>query len=199
MNEAEKKLLGWERSTDKLSCVACAQCGYPAAKLRSFNWGLKAKRRKTTYVYLHLARSHSSFNIVFLAVPAEWLTSRTSTDDSRTVSERVVPPPRRPRPSKLSTRNWAFFGGAGGWWWHVFITRLLSFRLRAGILFGMIGEVDEVAAKNSAIDGRILNEMGQKASYGAMCMGRLLRKIRCLKMAMTNVEPEDSSSEFTSF
>ncbi|UOH79881.1 60S ribosomal protein L37 [Cryptococcus neoformans] len=23
-------------------------CGYPAAKLRSFNWGLKAKRRKTT-------------------------------------------------------------------------------------------------------------------------------------------------------
>nr|XP_031859349.1 60S ribosomal protein L37-B [Kwoniella shandongensis]KAA5526421.1 60S ribosomal protein L37-B [Kwoniella shandongensis] len=26
----------------------CAQCGYPAAKLRSFNWGLKAKRRKTT-------------------------------------------------------------------------------------------------------------------------------------------------------
>lgn len=27
---------------------ACAQCGYPAAKLRSYNWGLKAKRRKTT-------------------------------------------------------------------------------------------------------------------------------------------------------
>ncbi|BEI87124.1 hypothetical protein CcaverHIS002_0704700 [Cutaneotrichosporon cavernicola] len=26
----------------------CAQCGYPAAKLRSYNWGLKAKRRKTT-------------------------------------------------------------------------------------------------------------------------------------------------------
>ncbi|KAJ9112146.1 hypothetical protein QFC20_002327 [Naganishia adeliensis] len=23
-------------------------CGYPAAKLRSYNWGLKAKRRKTT-------------------------------------------------------------------------------------------------------------------------------------------------------
>ncbi|ODO11904.1 60S ribosomal protein L37 [Cryptococcus amylolentus CBS 6273] len=29
-------------------CLACAQCGYPAAKLRSFNWGQKAKRRKTT-------------------------------------------------------------------------------------------------------------------------------------------------------
>lgn len=56
----------------------------------------------------------------------------------------------------------------------------------------MIGEVDEVAAKNNAIDGRILNEMGQKASYSAMCTGRLLRKIRCFKMAMTNVEPEDS-------
>lgn len=28
--------------------LACAQCGYPSAKLRSYNWGLKAKRRKTT-------------------------------------------------------------------------------------------------------------------------------------------------------
>ncbi|KAJ7219997.1 ribosomal protein L37e-domain-containing protein, partial [Mycena pura] len=26
----------------------CAQCGYPAAKLRSYEWGQKAKRRKTT-------------------------------------------------------------------------------------------------------------------------------------------------------
>ena len=26
----------------------CASCGYPAAKTRSFNWGAKAKRRKTT-------------------------------------------------------------------------------------------------------------------------------------------------------
>ncbi|KAI0761810.1 ribosomal protein L37e-domain-containing protein [Trametes elegans] len=26
----------------------CAQCGYPRAKLRSFEWGQKAKRRKTT-------------------------------------------------------------------------------------------------------------------------------------------------------
>ncbi|KAG6374631.1 hypothetical protein JVT61DRAFT_3995 [Boletus reticuloceps] len=26
----------------------CAQCGYPSAKLRSYEWGLKAKRRKTT-------------------------------------------------------------------------------------------------------------------------------------------------------
>jgi large subunit ribosomal protein L37e len=29
-------------------CLACAQCGYPAAKLRSYEWGQKAKRRKTT-------------------------------------------------------------------------------------------------------------------------------------------------------
>ncbi|KZP11097.1 hypothetical protein FIBSPDRAFT_871853 [Athelia psychrophila] len=27
---------------------SCSQCGYPAAKLRSFEWGQKAKRRKTT-------------------------------------------------------------------------------------------------------------------------------------------------------
>lgn len=26
----------------------CAQCGYPSAKIRSFEWGQKAKRRKTT-------------------------------------------------------------------------------------------------------------------------------------------------------
>ncbi|KAG2171823.1 hypothetical protein INT43_008203 [Umbelopsis isabellina] len=26
----------------------CASCGYPAAKIRSFNWSVKAKRRKTT-------------------------------------------------------------------------------------------------------------------------------------------------------
>ncbi|KAF8160006.1 ribosomal protein L37e-domain-containing protein [Crassisporium funariophilum] len=26
----------------------CASCGYPAAKIRSFEWGQKAKRRKTT-------------------------------------------------------------------------------------------------------------------------------------------------------
>ncbi|CEQ41226.1 SPOSA6832_02922, partial [Sporobolomyces salmonicolor] len=26
----------------------CASCGYPAAKLRSFEWGQKAKRRHTT-------------------------------------------------------------------------------------------------------------------------------------------------------
>ncbi|CAI7671327.1 unnamed protein product [Penicillium bialowiezense] len=26
----------------------CANCGYPAAKTRKFNWGEKAKRRKTT-------------------------------------------------------------------------------------------------------------------------------------------------------
>ena len=28
--------------------VECAQCGYPRAKLRSYEWGQKAKRRKTT-------------------------------------------------------------------------------------------------------------------------------------------------------
>ena len=28
--------------------AACAQCGYPSAKLRSYEWGQKAKRRKTT-------------------------------------------------------------------------------------------------------------------------------------------------------
>ncbi|VVT45072.1 60S ribosomal protein eL37 [Magnusiomyces paraingens] len=26
----------------------CSSCGYPSAKIRSFNWGQKAKRRHTT-------------------------------------------------------------------------------------------------------------------------------------------------------
>ncbi|XP_038049590.1 probable 60S ribosomal protein L37-A [Patiria miniata] len=26
----------------------CASCGYPAKKIRSYNWSMKAKRRKTT-------------------------------------------------------------------------------------------------------------------------------------------------------
>ncbi|KAI9007699.1 hypothetical protein DFJ74DRAFT_711948 [Hyaloraphidium curvatum] len=26
----------------------CAQCGYPAAKIRKYNWSVKGKRRKTT-------------------------------------------------------------------------------------------------------------------------------------------------------
>ena len=26
----------------------CAHCGYPAARIRSYNWSVKAKRRKTT-------------------------------------------------------------------------------------------------------------------------------------------------------
>lgn len=102
----------------------CAQCGYPAAKLRSYNWGLKAKRRKTTYVEPALTSHRGpltdrifllsnipplseypytttliSFNST--AVPAECPTSRMSTDDSRTVSERVLPLPRRPRLSLL--------------------------------------------------------------------------------------------------
>jgi large subunit ribosomal protein L37e len=31
-----------------ISTTACASCGYPAAKIRSYNWSVKAKRRKTT-------------------------------------------------------------------------------------------------------------------------------------------------------
>jgi len=31
-----------------LQSIACAQCGYPSAKMRSYEWGQKAKRRKTT-------------------------------------------------------------------------------------------------------------------------------------------------------
>lgn len=26
----------------------CSSCGYPAARIRSYNWSVKAKRRKTT-------------------------------------------------------------------------------------------------------------------------------------------------------
>ncbi|XP_016973502.1 probable 60S ribosomal protein L37-A [Drosophila rhopaloa] len=36
------------RSSYHIQKSTCAQCGYPAAKLRSYNWSVKAKRRKTT-------------------------------------------------------------------------------------------------------------------------------------------------------
>ncbi|KNZ62119.1 60S ribosomal protein L37-A [Puccinia sorghi] len=32
----------------RLNFLACAACGYPAAKTRSYEWGAKAKRRHTT-------------------------------------------------------------------------------------------------------------------------------------------------------
>ncbi|KPI97845.1 60S ribosomal protein L37 [Papilio xuthus] len=36
------------RSSYHIQKSKCAQCGYPAAKLRSYHWSVKAKRRKTT-------------------------------------------------------------------------------------------------------------------------------------------------------
>ncbi|KAG1450481.1 hypothetical protein G6F55_009662 [Rhizopus delemar] len=41
----------------------CAQCGYPAAKIRSFNWSEKGKRRKTTGTgrMAHLKEVHRRF------------------------------------------------------------------------------------------------------------------------------------------
>ncbi|XP_013392757.1 probable 60S ribosomal protein L37-A [Lingula anatina] len=36
------------RSSYHIQKKTCAQCGYPAAKIRKFNWSVKAKRRKTT-------------------------------------------------------------------------------------------------------------------------------------------------------
>ena len=30
--------------------AACASCGYPAAKIRSYEWGQKAKRRKSAWL-----------------------------------------------------------------------------------------------------------------------------------------------------
>jgi hypothetical protein len=54
---------------------ACAQCGYPAAKLRSYEWGQKAKRRKTTgtgrmkYLKEVSRRFKNGFRWVLLAYP----------------------------------------------------------------------------------------------------------------------------------
>nr|CAD7402289.1 unnamed protein product [Timema cristinae] len=36
------------RSSYHIQKSQCAQCGYPSRKLRSYNWSVKAKRRKTT-------------------------------------------------------------------------------------------------------------------------------------------------------
>ena len=51
---------------------ACASCGYPSAKIRSFEWGQKAKRRKTTgtgrmrYLKTVSRRFKNGFRCVFL-------------------------------------------------------------------------------------------------------------------------------------
>merc|ERR1712212_715896 len=36
------------RSSFHIQKHKCSQCGYPAAKMRSYDWSVKAKRRKTT-------------------------------------------------------------------------------------------------------------------------------------------------------
>ncbi|KAI0946968.1 hypothetical protein AcV7_009536 [Taiwanofungus camphoratus] len=57
----------------------CAQCGYPRAKLRSYEWGQKAKRRKTTGTgrmrYLkHVSRRFKNgFRCVSISDPAAHL------------------------------------------------------------------------------------------------------------------------------
>ncbi|CAD27498.1 60S ribosomal protein L37-B [Schizosaccharomyces pombe] len=47
----------------------CACCGYPAAKTRSYNWGAKAKRRRTTGTgrMSYLKKVHRSFKNGFRA------------------------------------------------------------------------------------------------------------------------------------
>ncbi|XP_011346409.2 60S ribosomal protein L37 [Ooceraea biroi] len=36
------------RSSYHIQKSQCAQCGYPSQKMRSYNWSIKAKRRRTT-------------------------------------------------------------------------------------------------------------------------------------------------------
>ncbi|EAA04924.3 probable 60S ribosomal protein L37-A [Anopheles arabiensis] len=36
------------RSSYHIQKHTCSRCGYPAAKIRSYNWSEKAKRRRTT-------------------------------------------------------------------------------------------------------------------------------------------------------
>ncbi|BAO37705.1 ribosomal_L37e super family [Kluyveromyces marxianus DMKU3-1042] len=36
------------RSSYHVQKSTCSSCGYPAAKMRSYNWATKAKRRRTT-------------------------------------------------------------------------------------------------------------------------------------------------------
>ncbi|CAE7146227.1 unnamed protein product [Rhizoctonia solani] len=42
------KMIDYTGDVSYAEYAACGQCGYPSAKLRSYEWGLKAKRRKTT-------------------------------------------------------------------------------------------------------------------------------------------------------
>ena len=60
--------------------LACASCGYPSAKIRSYEWGQKAKRRKTTgtgrmrYLKEVSRRFKNGFRWVFYSKGAgEWI------------------------------------------------------------------------------------------------------------------------------
>jgi hypothetical protein len=88
--------------------------GYPSAKIRSYEWGQKAKRRKTT------GTGRMSYLKVHPAFPAQrtGLTraARTSRADSRTGSGPAPSPsasPRRPRPSPHRALRWKLREGTG--------------------------------------------------------------------------------------
>jgi len=51
------------KSSFHIQKKVCASCGYPAAKIRSFNWSVKAKRRKApgTGAQKHLRKVHRRF------------------------------------------------------------------------------------------------------------------------------------------
>ena len=76
----------------------CAQCGYPSAKLRSYEWGQKAKRRKTTGTgrmrYLKTVSRRFKNGFRYASFPTSYICSFSDVCIS---IGRTPPPPSAPR------------------------------------------------------------------------------------------------------
>ena len=85
--------------------LACASCGYPSAKIRSYEWGQKAKRRKTTgtgrmrYLKDVSRRFKNGFRLVFFQGGGRILESFFSELPTNATSSTERTPQRRSRPN----------------------------------------------------------------------------------------------------
>merc|ERR1712212_521996 len=48
LNKSHTLCIRCGRTSYHIQKKTCASCGFPSSRIRSFNWGSKAKRRKTT-------------------------------------------------------------------------------------------------------------------------------------------------------
>lgn len=83
--------------------AACASCGYPAAKIRSYEWGQKAKRRKSAWLPAGATSAAAHADVSLLPqrpARAACATFPVCRAVPRTASAPVLPRARRPLPPR---------------------------------------------------------------------------------------------------